>query len=71
MAEYATVVALIAIAAIVMITYFSRNLRSLEAASANELAGREQTSGKSAGAEAGSHAVRKGMSNFGSTMPSD
>ena len=66
MTEYIIIVCLIAIASIVLISIFSRNLRALFAASSNELAGSEQTSGTSAGALGQDHAVRRHMSDFGS-----
>lgn len=68
MTEYIIIVALIAIAAIVVITIFSQNLRALFGAAASELAGQEQTSGMSRGATTNFTIVRKKMSNFGSSQ---
>ena len=65
MTEYIIIVALIAIAAIAVITVFSQNLRALFAASSNELAGSEQTSGTSAGGFGSQTSGKKHMSNFG------
>ena len=67
MSEYIIIVALIAISAIGVITIFSQNIRSLFAATANELAGSSQTSGTSAGATQQTTASHKKMSNFGSS----
>ena len=65
MTEYIIIVCLIAIMVIVLMTLFSRNLRALFAASANELAGQQQTNGISAGAADQDHAVTRRMSDFG------
>jgi Flp pilus assembly pilin Flp len=67
MSEYIIIVALIAISAIAAITVFSQNVRSLFAATANELAGSSQTSAVSAGGQQGATATRKKMANFGSS----
>ncbi len=68
MTEYIIIVTLIAIAAILIITVFSQNLRALFAASANELAGSEQMAGSSAGARKGPYAAgTKKMHNFGTS----
>jgi len=66
MTEYIIIVALIAICAILVISVFSQNLRALFAASANELAGQQQTNGASGGARTSTKAGTKRMSNFGS-----
>ncbi len=66
MTEYIIIVALIAIAAIVVITIFSQNLRALFAASANELAGQEQSGATSTGGIQQSNAGKKKMSDWGS-----
>jgi Flp pilus assembly pilin Flp len=65
MTEYIIIVALIAIAAIAVITVFSQNIRALFAASSNELAGKEQMSGTSAGGIQQTNAGKKKMANFG------
>ena len=67
MAEYIVVVALIAIAAIGVVTIFSQNLRALFATSANELAGNEASDARSAGATRQTLAGKKRMSNFGTS----
>jgi type IV pilus assembly protein PilA len=72
--EYIVVVCLIAIMVIVLMVLFSRNLRALFAASANEIEGQAQTSGESAGAAASDHAVKRGLRDFGtdrSDFPGD
>jgi pilus assembly protein Flp/PilA len=66
MTEYIIIVALIAIAAIAVITVFSQNIRALFAASANELAGSQMKSGTSAGGCNASSAGVKKMNAFGS-----
>ena len=66
MTEYIIIVALIAIAAIAVITVFSQNIRSLFAASANELAGNEQNNATSAGGITATNAGKKKMASFGS-----
>jgi len=68
MTEYAIVVALVAVAAIATIIVFSQNIRAVFSAAANELAGSEQSSGTSAGAQKGTIAGRKRMSNFGTAL---
>ena len=67
MTEYIIIVALIAIAAIAVITFFGQNLRALFAASANALGG-EETSTLSAagGGRTGVGVSRKAIKNFGS-----
>ena len=66
MTEYIIIVALIAIAAIAVITFFGQNLRALFAASANALGGSEDTSVASAGSMGSSQSVkRKNIANFG------
>ena len=67
MTEYIIIVALIAIAAILGITYFGQNLRSLFAASSNALGGEEANANVSNAGSIGSNgqAIRKGISNFG------
>jgi pilus assembly protein Flp/PilA len=67
MSEYIIIVALIAISAIAVITIFSQNIRSLFAATANELAGSSQTSAVSAGGADQTTVSRKRLSNFGSS----
>ena len=69
--EYIVVVALIAIAAICVITFFSQNLRALFSASADSMGGAERISLKKAGSlSPGGAAInkvtRKGLTNFGS-----
>lgn len=69
--EYIVVVALIAIAAIAVVTFFSQNLRALFAASEDSLGGAESISLKKAGSmspggAAINTAMRKNLSNFGS-----
>jgi pilus assembly protein Flp/PilA len=67
MTEYIIVVALIAVAAIGVITVFSQNLRALFAASSNELAGSQQTSAQSAGGVQQTKSNKKNMGSFGSS----
>jgi len=68
MTEYIIIVALIAIAAIAVITFFGQNLRALFAASANALGGDESNANVSNAGSAGSQgqAHRKAIRNFGS-----
>ena len=68
MTEYIIIVALIAIAAIAVITFFGQNLRALFAASANALGGEESNANVSNAGTAGSKgkAARKAIRNFGS-----
>ena len=68
MTEYIIIVALIAIAAIAVITIFGQNLRALFAASANALGGEEANANVSNAGSAGSSsaAKRKAIQNFGS-----
>jgi Flp pilus assembly pilin Flp len=66
MTEYIIIVALIAIAAIAVITWYGQNLRALFAASSNALGGSEDTSVTSAGSMGSTGATfRKNLSNFG------
>ncbi len=67
MSEYIIIVALVAIAAIGVITVFSQNIRSLFAATSNELVGNDQTSATSAGGVQQVTATKKKMSNFGTS----
>ena len=66
MTEYIIIVALIAIAAIGVITVFGQNLRALFAASANALAGNTSQSTSSAGGNASTTAKSKrvGLDGF-------
>ncbi len=68
MTEYIIIVALIAIAAIAVITIFGQNLRALFAASANALGGEEANANVSNAGSAGSSfsSKRKAIQNFGS-----
>ena len=68
MTEYIIIVALIAIAAIAVITFFGQNLRALFSASANALGGNEANANVAAAGSAGSANVvsRKAIRNFGS-----
>lgn len=66
MTEYIIMVALIAIAAIGVITIFGQNLRALFATSANALGGAEITDIVKSGGGIQSTAERKNVSNFGS-----
>ena len=68
MTEYIIIVALIAIAAIAVITFFGQNLRALFAASANALGGEEANAnvGNSGGGRTGVSVSRKAIKNFGS-----
>ena len=68
MTEYIIIVALIAIAAIAVITIFGQNLRALFAASANALGGEESKANVIEAGSAGSSfkAKRKAIQNFGS-----
>ncbi len=68
--EYIVVVALIAIAAIAVVAFFSQNLRAIFATSDNALGGAENTSIKksgslSPGGAAINKVTRKGLQNFG------
>ena len=67
MTEYIIIVALIAIAAIAVITIFGQNLRALFAASSNALGGEEANANVSNAGSAGSNAAakRKAIANFG------
>ncbi len=67
MTEYIIIVALIAIAAIGVITVFGQNLRNLFSASANALAGTENVSNKG---RSGLTVKKKGLSNFGNNSSS-
>lgn len=62
MTEYIIIVALIAIAAIGVITVFGNNLRNLFANSANALGGNETATNQG---QTGFSAKRKSLSNFG------
>lgn len=69
--EYIVVIALIAIASIAVVSFFSQNLRAIFAASDNSLGGAEKSSIKMAGSlSPGGAAInkvtRKGLQNFGS-----
>lgn len=64
MTEYIIIVALIAIAAIAVVTVFGNNLRNLFSASANALAGSETAT--NAG-NSQTQVQRKSLGNFGST----
>jgi len=68
MTEYIIIVALIAIAAIAVITVFGQNLRAMFQASANALGGDEADANiKTAGSVLGGRSVnRKHISDFGS-----
>jgi Flp pilus assembly pilin Flp len=68
MTEYIIIVALIAIAAIAVITIFGQNLRALFAASSNALGGEEANANVSNAGSAGSSfsSKRKAIQNFGS-----
>jgi len=68
MTEYIIIVALIAIAAIAVITFFGQNLRALFAASSNALGGEEANANVSAagGGRTGVQVQRKAIKNFGS-----
>ena len=72
MTEYIIIVALIAIAAIAVITFFGQNLRALFAASANALGGEEANANVSAagGGRSGVQVQRKAIRNFGSNNQS-
>ena len=61
MTEYIIIVALIAIAAIAVITVFGNNLRNLFATSANALAGDTQASNS---AKSGNKVSRRSLNNF-------
>lgn len=63
MTEYIIIVALIAIAAIAVITVFGNNLRNLFSTSANALAGSQESQNKGVSTTT---VKRKGLSNFGS-----
>ena len=67
MAEYIIVVALIAIAAIAVITLYGQNLRAMFAASSNAMGGQEYNANVAAagGGVKRATAERKGVSNFG------
>jgi Flp pilus assembly pilin Flp len=64
MTEYIIIVALIAIAAIGVITLFGNNIRKLFGASAEALAGNEDV--KNTGQTANQQLQRKNLQNFGS-----
>ena len=64
MTEYIIIVALIAIAAIGVITLFGNNIRKLFGASAEALAGNEDV--KNTGQTANQQLQRKNLKNFGS-----
>ena len=64
MTEYIIIVALIAIAAISVITIFGNNLRNLFASSANALAGEENATNQ--GGLSKNTIRRKNLKNFGS-----
>ncbi len=64
MTEYIIIVALIAIAAIAVITLFGDNVRQLFASSAEALAGNDNVT--NGGQTASTSTVRKNLSNFGS-----
>ena len=64
MTEYIIIVALIAIAAIGVITIFGNNLRVLFTNSANALGGKEDAT-DGGGQVTNAAAKRKGLSNFG------
>ncbi|QRO00635.1 hypothetical protein JRI60_17155 [Archangium violaceum] len=63
MTEYIIIVALIAIAAIGVITLFGNNIRKLFGASAEALAGNEDV--KNTGTTANAQLQRKSLKNFG------
>ncbi|MGC4115628.1 MAG: hypothetical protein QM765_13695 [Myxococcales bacterium] len=67
MTEYIIIVALIAIAAIAVITLYGQQLRALFAASANAMGGQEMNANAAAagGGYKRSAAERKGVANFG------
>ncbi len=64
MTEYIIIVALIAIAAIGIITVFGQNLRALFAASSNALGGQTNQTTSAAGGGIQATIVKKGLSNF-------
>jgi Flp pilus assembly pilin Flp len=64
MTEYIIIVALIAIAAVGIITVFGNNIRALFGASVDILGG--STSATASLAGSGSHAGKRGLSDFGS-----
>ena len=67
MTEYIIVIAIIAIAAILMITFYGQNLRALFASSSNAMGGSDDTSVSSAGSSSSNiTAVRRNINNFGS-----
>jgi pilus assembly protein Flp/PilA len=68
MTEYIIMVALIAIAAIAVITFFGQNLRALIGAAGNALGGEESNANVSAagGGRSGVAVQRKGIKNMGS-----
>jgi len=71
MTEYIIIVALIAIAAIAVITFFGQNLRALFAAAANSLGGTEtSTLSAAGGGRTGVAVKRKGVGNFGTNTSS-
>lgn len=63
MTEYIIIVALIAIAAISVVTIFGDNIRALFGTSANALAGEKD--GTITGTQVDDQAVKKDLSNFG------
>ena len=65
MTEYIIIVALIAIAAIGVITLFGDNIRKLFGASADALAGQESVTPKTKTFEASGTNVKKTLSTFG------
>jgi pilus assembly protein Flp/PilA len=65
MTEYIIIVALIAIAAIAVITVFGQNIRALFAASANALTGNEDQDMMKTGGTNNLAAKRKSLSSFG------
>jgi Flp pilus assembly pilin Flp len=68
MTEYIIMVALIAIAAIAVITFFGQNLRGLFSAAGNAIGGEEANANVSAsgGGRTGVQVQRKGIKNMGS-----
>jgi len=61
MTEYIIIVALIAISAITMITFYGQNLRDLFAVSANALAGNTSQAGQG---HMNRHAIKMNLSEF-------
>ena len=71
MTEYIIIVALIAIAAIGVISLFGTNIRALFAVSASALVGETAVDTTSKGGKTGQKAVKKGMGDFGTKNDAD